>query len=193
MKALVVLFISVTIFLLSGCSYKSGTISIEPYNVNFLSFNNHAKTVYISHFTDNRVHKNIIAIVTDNKGNNLGYSTTETNFSKWYEAAVKKALKANGFIVVNSMKNASLVISGKIKNLLATFNKSNLTKENLTGYISLQLIIKHANTTITKTISEHISKYNGLTVTNKDFKQEIKTLLNDSIKLMIRNIMNVKT
>ncbi len=192
MKKLSVLFILVMIFLLSGCSYKSTNISIEPYKIHFLSFNKYAKTIYIDKFTDNRANKNIIAVVTDNKGNNLGYSTTQTNFSKWYDAAVTRALRANGFVVVNSMKNASLIISGKIKNILTTFNKSNLTKENLTGYISLKLIIKQGNTTITKTISEHISKYNGLTVNNKDFKQEIKTLLNDSIRLIVKNIINLK-
>ncbi len=192
MKTISLLFISVIIFFLSGCSYKGGVISVKPYTVNFLSFSKYAQSVYLNKFQDERIHKNIIAVVTDNKGNNLGYSTTQTNFSKWYDVAIKKALKANGVIVVKSPDKASLKISGKINNIIATFNKSDLTKENLTGFISLKLIIKKGNITITKTISEHINKYNGISVSNQDFKKEIKTLLDDSVRMIVKNILNVK-
>ncbi len=191
MRKLGLVFVTIGIFLLSGCSYKSSSIDIKPYQVSFLSFKNTHKSVYINSFKDERTNKKIVAVVTNNDGDNLGYTTSNVNFGVWYKNALKKALNANGFIMVTNPKNATFKINLVLNKLFVTFNKSELIKENLTGTISLQLIIKKGNETITKTISENISKYNGLTVSNETFQKQIEALLNDSIKLIIKNLSDI--
>lgn len=186
------LIVAVTgIFLFSGCSYKNSSITVEPYKVSFLSFKNAHKSVYLNSFKDDRVNKKIVAVVTNNNGDNLGYATTDVDFKAWYKNALKKALNANGFIISKNPNSADIKINLTLNELLVTFNKSELTKENLTGTISLELVIKRANETITKTISENISKYNGLSVSNETFKKQIQTLLNDTVKLIIKNLNNI--
>jgi len=186
------LIVAVTgIFLFSGCSYKNSSITVEPYKVSFLSFKNAHKSVYLNSFKDDRVNKKIVAVVTNNNGDNLGYATTDVDFKAWYKNALKKALNANGFIISKNPNSADIKINLTLNELLVTFNKSELTKENLTGTISLELVIKRANETITKTISENISKYNGLSVSNETFKKQVQTLLNDTVKLIIKNLNNI--
>jgi len=191
MRKLSVLLITFGIFLFSGCSYKSNSITAEPYKVSFLNFTNTHKKIYINSFKDNRANKKIVAVVTNNDGDNLGYSTSDTDFSKWYKNALENALSANGFMIVQDPNSADIKINLELNKLLATFNKSELTKENLTGVISLKLIIKKGSETITKTISENISKYNGISVSNDSFKKQIQTLLDDSIKLIVKNLANL--
>ncbi len=188
MKKLGLILTMIGIFLFSGCSYKNSSITVEPYKVSFLSFKNAHKSVYLNSFKDERVNKKIVAVVTNSNGDNLGYATTDVDFKAWYKNALKKALNANGFIVTTNPNNANIKTDLILNELLVTFNKSELTKENLTGTISLQLVIKKANETITKTISENISKYNGLSVSNETFKKQVQTLLDDSIKLIIKNL-----
>ena len=177
-------------FGLSGCSYKNTSLSIEPYKVNFLSFNSVNRSIFIDSIEDKRAHKNIVAVITNNNGDNLGYKTTQSDFVLWYKNALEKALKANGFKVAISKKSADLSIKLYIKKILVTFNKDILTKENLTGNISLILVIKEGKDTITKKISENISKYNGLTVSDETFTKEIKILLDDSIRLIVKNLLD---
>ena len=191
MKKLSLVFIVIGIFLLSGCSYKGSSIDIKPYQVSFLSFKNAHKSVYLSSLKDERVNKKIVAVVTNNNGDNLGYATTNVNFITWYKNALKKALNANGFITTDDPNSANMQINLILNELLVTFNKSILTKENLTGTISLKLIVKKGRETITKNISENISKYNGLTVSNETFQEQVETLLNDSIKLIIKNLTDM--
>ncbi len=191
MKKLSLILTMIGIFFFSGCSYKNSSITVEPYKVSFLSFKNTHKNVYLNSFKDERVNKKIVAVVTNSNGDNLGYTTTDVNFAAWYKNALKKALNANGFIVTDNPNSADMQINLTLNELLVTFNKSELIKENLTGSISLQLVIKKANETITKTISENISKYNGLTVSKETFKKQVQTLLNDSVKLIIKNLTNI--
>ncbi len=188
MKKLSLVFMVIAIFLLSGCSYKGSSITVEPYKVSFLSFKNAHKSIYLSSFKDERVNKKIVAVVTNNNGDNLGYATTETDFKIWYKNALKKVLSLNGFTVITSPNHADMQLNLILYKLLVTFNKSELIKENLTGTISLKLIIKKGDKTITKNISENISKYNGLIASNETFKKVIETLLNDSVKLIIKNL-----
>ncbi len=189
MKKIFLVFL-LLFFGLSGCSYKNTSLDIKPYKVNFLSFNNVNRSVFIDSIKDERAHKNIVAVITNNNGDNLGYKTAQTDFVYWYKNALDKALKANGFNVTGLEKDADLSIKLFIKKILVTFNKDILTKENLTGTISLTLIIKENKETITKNISENISRYNGLTVSDETFTKEIKTLLDDSIKLIVRNLLD---
>ena len=191
MKKLGLILTLIGMFLFSGCSYKNSSIIVEPYKVNFLSLKNTHKSIYLNSFKDNRTNKNIVALITNDNGDNLGYATTEVDFKAWYKNALEKALNANGFSITKNPNNANIKINLTLNRLLVTFNKSKLTKENLTGTISLQLVIKRANDTITKTISENISKYNGLTVSNETFQKQIQILLNDSIKLIIKNLTNM--
>ena len=191
MKKLSLVFMVMAIFLLSGCSYKGSSITVEPYKVSFLSFKNAHKSVYLSSFKDERVNKKIVAVVTNNNGDNLGYATTETDFKIWYKNALIKALNANGFVISKNPNSADIQINLILNKLLVTFNKSILTKENLIGTISLKLIVKKGRETITKNISENISKYNGLTVSNETFLKQVETLLNDSIKLIIKNLTDM--
>ncbi len=191
MKKISLAFMALGIFLLSGCSYKGSSIDIKPYQVSFLSFRNAYKSVYLSSFKDKRANKKIVAIVTNNNADNLGYATTNVNFVTWYKDALKKALNANGFITTDDPNSANMQIELILNELLVTFNKSLLTKENLTGTISLKLIIKKEGETITKNISENISKYNGLTISNETFQKQVETLLNDSIKLIIKNLTDI--
>lgn len=191
MKKISLAFMALGIFLLSGCSYKGSSIDIKPYQVSFLSFRNAYKSVYLSSFKDKRANKKIVAIVTNNNADNLGYATTNVNFVTWYKDALKKALNANGFITTDDPNSANMQIELILNELLVTFNKSLLTKENLTGVISLKLIIKKEGETIIKNISENISKYNGLTVSNETFQKQVETLLNDSIKLIIKNLTDI--
>ncbi len=191
MKKISLAFVIIGIFVLSGCSYKGSSIDIKPYQVNFLSFRNAYKSVYLSSFKDKRANKKIVAIVTNNNADNLGYATTNVNFAAWYKDALKKALNANGFITTDDPSSANMQIELILNELLVTFNKSLLTKENLTGTISLKLIVKKEGETIIKNISENISKYNGLTVSNETFQKQVETLLNDSIKLIIKNLTDI--
>ncbi len=190
MKKIFIFLSFVMLLFLGGCSYKSSTLQIEPYKVNFLNFYKQKSTIYLGNIKDNRLNKNLIALVTNSEGDNLGYDTSNTDFIKWYKDALKKALKINGFSLVNSPKKDTEIVSIELNNLLVTFNKSELTKENLAGQITLKLIIKEKNQTITKTISEHIKKYNGITISSKDFKKEINILLSDSVKMIVKGIMN---
>ena len=191
MKKLGLILTLIGMFLFSGCSYKNSSIIVEPYKVNFLSLKNTHKSIYLNSFKDNRTNKNIVALITNDNGDNLGYATTEVDFKAWYKNALEKALNANGFSITKNPNNANIKINLTLNRLLVTFNKSKLTKENLTGTISLKLVIKRANDTITKTISENISKYNGLTVSNETFQKQIQILLNDSIKLIVKNLTDM--
>ncbi len=188
MKKLSLLIISFLFLFISGCSYKNTILQIAPYKVNFVSFKKQNKKIFIDKILDQRPDKSILAIVTNDNGDNLGYFVSTTDLIKWYRNALKKALNANGFEITNSKKDSSVVIDIKIKKLLATFNKSKLTKANLFGDVRLKLIIHTKNETITKNISEQIKSYNGLIVDDKDFEKEIKTLLSDSIKMIIKGL-----
>lgn len=192
MKKLSILFISIGLLFFGGCSYKNSTITIAPYKVNFLSFANRHRKVYINSVKDNRTNKQIVAVVTNDKGDNLGYTTTTQDFTKWYKNALQKALEANGFSLAKDKKQSDMSIDLSLNELVVTFNKSELIKENLTGHIALKLILHQGKETITKNISESISKYNGLTVSEDTFKEQVQILLNDSIKLIIKNLKHTQ-
>ncbi len=174
--------------LLVGCAYRGKVLQVEPYKTTFIASTPQHQKIYIQDVKDTRANKSIIAVVTNSDGDDLGYDTSSTDFVKWYKDALKKSLKANGYEVVKSPKNAQKKITLQLKNLLVTFNKSNLTKANLFGYIKLKLIIQQNNQTITKQISERIKNYTPLIADTKDFKKEIKTLLNDSVKMIVKGL-----
>jgi uncharacterized lipoprotein YajG len=188
MKKLGILIITLGVLFLSGCSYKNSTVAIAPYKVNFLSFSNKHKRIYINSIKDDRTNKHIVAVITNSKGDNLGYITTTQNFIKWYKNALQKALMANGFFITNNKKQSDMSIDLILKELLVSFNKNEFIKENLTGRISLKLILHAKKETITKNISENTSKYNGLTISKEGFKEQLQTLLNDSVKLIVKNL-----
>jgi len=174
--------------MLSGCAYKDRALQVEPYKADFVTAYKKALKVYIKNIKDERENRQIVAIITNDKGDNLGYETSATDFVQWYKDALKKALEANGFQIVGSEKDADETIELSIKNILSTYNKSNLTKANLFGDIELSLTIKKGNQTIVKRIAEQLKSYTPLIADEEDFKKQIETLLNDSVRMIVEGV-----
>ena len=182
--------VSAVLFLviLSGCAYKDSSLLIQPYKADFIHITQKPEKIYIKNIIDERENRGIIAIITDSQGDNYGYETSDTNFIKWYEDALKKALELNGYEIVNSSCKADETIELRIEKILSTFDRSNLTKANLFGDIKLSLTIEKGTQTITKEISEHIKSYTPIIADKEDFINQIEILLNDSIKMIVKGL-----
>ena len=185
MKNIVLIILIGVLFL--GCTKRLET-NLDPYvtmyqnkkqniSVNFLGVEDKRDTTIVSTVLDD-------GVVQEQYG-------VSNNIKIWYREAFIRELK-NIDMYENNMAMVAILVN--IKKIEATYNKDRLDKKNMQAEISLELVIKKGNKTITSNISIHQTAYKLIVSDASDFANILNETMQDSVSktvsILIKKLQN---
>ncbi|WP_279061445.1 hypothetical protein [Campylobacter lanienae] len=163
--------IAVFMVILVGCGGSSSVLTLKDYTPTKYTYS--PKKVTINSIIDTRSNRNLVATITDSKGN-LNHSVIlDKSLKDIFANSLNKELEANGVI-----KGSDIVVDIEIAQFSA--NLSGYSGENLKGQSKVIIKIQKGDTTTTKTISQLQSKYTPLPIASA-FEPFINDMLNDMV------------
>lgn len=174
-------------FIFSGCSYKSESLTLSKYDAQYKGeLSKDKKTVFIESIKDVRSDKRTIGYVLegDKKAHEL-YSTED--FEKNYKDALEIALRMAGFENSAEQSDAKLVMNISIKNIEFIYDNKSFDK-NLRGKIELEVTIVRGASTISQSFKQEASKWIKPSYNSKDIEPLLNEIFSDSVNSIVSRL-----
>ena len=188
MKSLLTLTIS--LFLLTGCSYKNEALSLKPYDSTYAGpLSKTHKTLYVRLVKDARVEKTRIGEIIDN-GKVLAPLNSDADFQTRYSSGLNEALRLAGFNTDTSKTVAQMVVEVYLKEINIIYNDKNFDT-NLYGEIDLEVVIRRGDEVITQNFKQKGGKWIKPSFNSKDLEPFLYELFSDSIDQIVSRLVKL--
>lgn len=176
-----------TLFLSSGCSFKSGGVDLgEPKSV-YMGDKAYAK-VYLKGATDARGDKNI-GVIKDKNGAVTAIVSTVTNIEKWSDVAFEKEMRAAGFVPVSKESDGDFSYSLTLTKLGAEYLNGVLTGKNLKLKMDLTVKIESKNGVVTKNYKYDEQKWVKPMFDSEEIKKELLPFMQEGIAATVKDLV----
>jgi hypothetical protein len=185
-----VLGIGLVLLMLSGCTYKSGPVDVSSYTPQKRAITEgpSLQKIYLKAVVDNRTQRSIVASITNAQGQEIGYATLGEPVELWIFQGLRAGLEAMGYAVVQTPVKEAKTVIVHINELMANFDGTVLTRENLQGTMSLEVTFKKGNKTITKRISQSQKTWHKPLYSPAAFRPFLQTLMDDVMARAVQEI-----
>lgn len=184
------LFFSLLLLLVTGCTYKNEALSLAPYATQYNGPLAKAKnTVYVRLVKDLRKDKTIIGYLRDN-GKTLAPLYSNADFEARYQDGIAYALRVAGFDTDASTNVASLVVEIYIKDIELIHNDKSFDT-NLKGEIEIEVIVRKGSEVITQNFRQKGSKWLKPSFESKDLEPFLYELFADSIDQIVSRLVRL--
>lgn len=165
-------------FIFIGCTTKTQT-DIKPY---VTMSQNKKQTVKINFTGVNDRRDTKIAATVLQKGVAINQYSLSNDVPTWYTNAITRELKS---IDMFGDEKSQINVMVNIKEIKATYKKYSLSKKNMQVHISLELIVRKANTTTTSNININQSVYKPMILDAEGFTSILNESMRDSVSKTI--------
>lgn len=184
------LFFSILLLLMTGCTYKNEALTLPPYATQYNGPLSKANTtVYLRLVKDLRQDKTIVGYLRNN-GKTLAPLYSNADFEARYAEGVAYALHVAGFNTDASAKAATLVIEIYIKDIELIHNDKSFDT-NLKGDIELEVIVRKDSEVITQNFRQKGSKWLKPSFESKDLEPFLYELFADSIDQIVSRLVRL--
>lgn len=184
------LFFSISLLLLSGCTYKNEALFLEAYNAQYAGpMTKNKPTVHLRIVKDLRSDKQTIGALLNN-GKVLAPLATHSDIEKRYYDGLLSALKLAGFDTDSRSREAALVLEVYVKDIDIVYNDKNFDT-NLKGEIEIEVVIRKESEVITQNFRQKGGKWMKPSFESKDLEPFLYELFTDSIDQVVSRLVRI--
>lgn len=176
--------------LISGCSFKSTTISFDEPNSIYMG-DKAASRAFLEGVSDERADKQVLGSVKNKDGAIQTLVVTSQNISQWFSVAFEKEMRAAGFAPVSKEADSDASYLFVIKKLNTEYTQTEITGKNLRLELDIDVKIKNKNGVVTKSYRYNEQKWSKPLFASDELKKELEPFVRESVVATVKDLVSL--